>query len=453
MLHIYHTNDLHSHFDHWPRIHEFLAKRKLWHTESGDEFLLLDIGDHIDRYHPFSEGTKGKGNVELLNAAHYDAITIGNNEGITFPHEDLDGLYLHANFPVLVANLYKQDGTRPDWTQPFTIITTNKGTRLGLIGLTVNFGHLYHLLGWKLADPIAELKNQLEQIKSKTDVIILLSHLGINEDEKIAEDFPEIDLILGAHTHHLFHEGKIINQSLLAAAGKYGQFVGHVTLDIDQHQNIIKKSARLYDTNDLKPVNEEQDMIKGYMTKGKELLGNQVVHLPEAIQTHPLKESPLAELLCKALHEWCEADCAFINAGLLLAGLEKGSVTRYDLLSICPHPINPCVVELSGQELIEVLRQTFDEKWPHLQVKGLGFRGTVMGSFHYSGIVVKQHNHGKEFFVGTGKIIPSQKYKLAIPDMFTFGRFFPEVYRAENKNYYLPEFMRDLLAWKLKQVY
>ena len=453
MLHIYHTNDLHSHFEHWPRIHSFLAKRKIWHTEADDDFLFLDIGDHIDRFHPFSEGTRGLGNIELLNAAGYHAATIGNNEGITFPHEDLDGLYQNATFPVLVANLYRKNGNRPEWLKPSTIMTTKSGTRVGMIGLTVYFEHLYHLLGWKLTEPIEELRKQLEQLKGQTDMIILLSHLGINKDEKIAAEFPEIDVILGAHTHHIFHEGKQINQSLLAAAGKYGQYVGHVTLELDQAHKIIKKNARLYDTNTLRPVEKEQELIEKYLIKGKELLSDQVVVLPDTIPSYPLQNSPLAQLLCTALHEWCAADCAFLNAGLLLDSLSTGIVTRYDLLRICPHPINPCVIELTGQELREVLRQTLDEKWPHKQVIGLGFRGTVMGTFHYSGIIINRSKETTEFYVENEKINSSKIYKLAIPDMFTFGRFFPEIFRAESKVYFLPEFMRDLLAWKLKEVY
>ena len=38
-------------------------------------------------------------------------------------------------------------------------------------------------------------------------------------------------------------------------------------------------------------------------------------------------------------------------------------VTKFDLLKICPHPINPCMVELTGAELKEVLAQIMDEKW------------------------------------------------------------------------------------------
>ena len=110
VIHIYHTNDLHSHFEHWPRIHHFLHERKKWHEQAGEDFLLFDLGDHADRSHPLTEATQGNANVELLNKAGYHAVTIGNNEGITFPYEDLDHLYDHRQFEVLLANLYYEDG-------------------------------------------------------------------------------------------------------------------------------------------------------------------------------------------------------------------------------------------------------------------------------------------------------------------------------------------------------
>ena len=59
------------------------------HEAAGEAFYLFDIGDNVDRSHPFTEGTKGKGNIRLLNEAGYDAVTIGNNEGITMSKEAL----------------------------------------------------------------------------------------------------------------------------------------------------------------------------------------------------------------------------------------------------------------------------------------------------------------------------------------------------------------------------
>lgn len=449
VIHIYHTNDLHSHFDHWPRIDSLLKERKKWHTEAGDNVLLLDIGDHVDRFHPYSDGTLGKGNVNLLNKAEYTAITIGNNEGITFPFAALDSMYKEAMFPVLVANLYYEDGRRPNWAKAYQIITTKEGTRIGLIGITVFYEHLYQLLGWKLTDPIIELRKQVDELKNQTDIIVLLSHMGINDDEAIARDFPEIDVILGAHTHHVLHEGKAINNSLVCAAGKYGQFIGHVILELENHA-IQKKKAVLYDTNELPEVVAEDEVVSEFFDEGKLLLQEKVIDLNNEIRSDNFKDSPLPSLLCDALKEWCEADCAFLNAGLLLDGLKKGAITRFDLLDICPHPINPATVHLKGNELKEVLLQTKDEQWPHLQVRGLGFRGVVMGTFIYSGITFKHDQQSVDIFINEEKINPTKLYKVAIPDMFTFGRFFPEIFRSKTKQYFLPEFMRDLLEWKLK---
>ncbi|WP_082252751.1 bifunctional UDP-sugar hydrolase/5'-nucleotidase [Bacillus sp. FJAT-27251] len=450
VLHIYHTNDLHSHFEHWPRIHDLVTERRRWHEQEGDEVLLFDIGDHMDRWHPLSDATRGKGNTELLNKAGYDAVTIGNNEGITMPYGDLDSMYKEKQFKVLIANLYRKDGTRPEWAQPYETYITKSGTRIGVIGLTANFSTFYDMLGWKVSDPMEELSSCVASLRKETDLIILLSHLGINEDEIIGEKYPEIDLILGGHTHHILHEGKTVGNALLGAAGKYGQFTGHVMIEIEQGtKEILSKKAQLYDMNEWDAAERERERIESYYQRGKDLLSSPILKLPEKLAASSFDESPLADLLCRTLREWCDADCAFLNAGLLLHSLEQGPLTEYDLLSVCPHPINPCTIQLTGSQLKEVLLQTRDEKWPHLQIKGLGFRGTVMGRFVYDRVEFS----GQSILIGHKPLEPKKLYTLAIPDMFTFGRFFPEVYRSEHKTYFLPEFLRDLLKWKILQLY
>lgn len=448
VIHIYHTNDLHSHFEHWPRIHHFLQERKKWHEEAGEEFLLFDLGDHADRSHPLTEATRGNVNVELLNKAGYHAVTIGNNEGITFPHEDLAHLYDHRLFEVLLANLYEENEQRPLWVKANAIYETKKGMKVGVTGLTACYPHLYQLMGWKVTDPFEELKNQVEELKGISDVTILLSHLGIHDDEKIAREFPEIDVIIGGHTHHIFHEGKMVEDALLACAGKYGMFVGHICLTIDpDEKKIVEKKAWLYDTNELMPAIDEEQQVEEWFNSGKEILSAEIIsrHYPYTSQDE------LAHLLCNALREICEADCAFINKGLILENLDPGVITKFDLHRICPHPINPCVVELTGAELKEVLNQTLDEKWKDMQIMGLGFRGKIMGEMVYSGIQMTRKKHYNVLAVQGKEILSDQTYKLAIPDMFTFGKFFPAIFRAERKEYILPDFMRHLLAWKIRE--
>lgn len=455
IIHLYHINDLHSHFENWPRIAEFLKERRLLHQEAGDESIILDIGDHVDRVHPFSEGTLGKGNVTLLNEAGFQYVTIGNNEGITMPHEDLDQLYEQAEFKVVIANIYDSHNERPNWAIPYAVHTTKQGTRIAFIGLTAFFHRFYSELGWELSEPFAELKEQLQQIKGKADMIVILSHLGIHEDEKMAEDFPEIDIILGAHTHHVLHHGKLVHDTLLCCAGKYGFYIGQVQIQVDEQKRMIKKDAYLYDTNELPERVGEREWIEGIYRAGVDILQDKIVHLPETLLNDWFKQERLSEILCEGLKEWSEAECAFLNAGLLIEGLPKGTVTNGDIHRICPHPINPCVIQLNGVELKEILLQSRNEEWPHLQFKGFGFRGNVLGMMVYNGIDFIETNNGivKEITCNGKELEPTKMYTLVIPDMFTLGYFFPQIQRSKNKKYLMPEFLRDILVWKLKKMY
>lgn len=446
-IHIFHTNDLHSHFEHWPRISRLLRERAEEHRKAGEAVFLFDIGDHVDRWHPYTEGTMGKGNTDLINETGYTAVTIGNNEGITLPFQGLDTLYRKKNFDVLVANLYNQDGGRPEWAEPYKVYTTPAGTKIAAIGLTAYFSLFYKLLGWNLTDPIDELKRHLPALKEKADIIVLLSHLGIYDDERIAAECPEIDIILGGHTHHILPEGREVNGTLLAAAGKYGQYAGHVTI-VTENRRITHKEALLYPIAELSREPWEEAETEKLYEKGKSLLQKKVSEV-ELLTADYFEDSDLPQLLCEALREWTGAECAFLNAGLILGPLE-GAVTKFDLLSVCPHPINPCTVTLEGTELREILRMTLDESLHHLEVKGMGFRGKVMGKFVYDHIEISADH--SEILVNGQRLHPARTYKVAIPDMYTFGKIFPEIVRANTKFYYMPEFLRDVLEWKLTKL-
>lgn len=88
-LRLYHTNDLHSHFENWPKIVDYIEQKRKEHQSDGEETLVFDLGDHLDRFQFVTEATFGKANVDLLNRLHIDGAAIGNNEGITLPHEEL----------------------------------------------------------------------------------------------------------------------------------------------------------------------------------------------------------------------------------------------------------------------------------------------------------------------------------------------------------------------------
>lgn len=434
-IHIYHTNDLHSHFVNWPSIKALLSERKRWHEEEGDFCLILDIGDHVDRSHPFTEGSAGRGNTALLNEAGYDAVTIGNNEGITLSKEELNDLYVQADFDVVVGNLKDAEGFRPTWAKPYRIIETHGGTKVGLVGATAEFTPFYKRLGWSISDGKEAIKEAVEAIKDQTDVIVCLSHLGVKEDEMLAELCPEIDVILGAHTHHIFHEGKMIGNTLLGAAGKFGMYVGHVTIE----SSLKDKKAYLIETADLRNPDESFDDC--LIEEGKNQLDEPIFYNEEKLKAEWFKDSKLSELFGEAMLEFSEADCAIFNAGIFMADLHEGQVTRYDFHKMLPHPINPCLIELTGAELKEIYLQSLNSEWPHIELKGLGFRGAIFGNIIHVNLELIDH----KLHVNGELAKADQVYRLITLDMFTFGYFFPALKRAP-KTYFMPEFLRDVFS-------
>ncbi|MBM7580563.1 bifunctional metallophosphatase/5'-nucleotidase [Jeotgalibacillus terrae] len=441
---IFHTNDLHSHFENWSQIHQFLTQERQQLEQAGEEVLLFDIGDHADRSHPLTEGSAGKRNVDLLNDAGYDAVTIGNNEGITFSYEELNDLYHDADFDVILANLFTAEGQRPDWARPYLIKTTKSGVKIGITAVTAEYPVFYEKLGWRISSAKDELKAQVRAMKEKADIIILLSHLGIREDEWVAEECPEIDVIMGGHTHHVLENGRLHHNVLLAAAGKFGMYTGKVEIEYDHVSKTVSgKTATLYETGELP---DAEDHTERWFEEGKQLLSNEIAVLDQPIHHNPLEaSSPLSHLLAEAVLDWCDADLSIVTGGLLLHPLEAGPVTEYDLHRILPHPINLCLVELSGSELKEVIRQSRHQNWPTTVIRGLGFRGTILGEFIFKELGEKDH----QFYVGNEPVLADKTYRVATVDMFTFGFFFPEMHRA-RKQYFMPEFLRDILKEKLK---
>jgi len=451
-IYIYHTNDVHSHFENWPKIAAFLYQKRKEHAQKRETMLLFDIGDFIDRFHPITEATRGKANVQLLNELGYDAVTFGNNEGITLDHEELDTLYETAQFPVIAANVFEKSGKRPEWLKPYTIIPVSDAFRIGVVGVTVHFTKFYELLGWSVSSPFDILPALVEEVRQQADVVVLLSHLGITDDETIAQTIPGIDIILGGHTHHVLPEGKWVNNTLLCGAGKYGQYIGVVELNETPKATVIETEPL--------PACEQTKQILQVLEQNslRQLEQERVADLSADLPLQWFTPSPFAKLLATALREWCGGDIGMVNAGVLLEPLSKGTVTKKDLHRICPHPINPCKVYLQGDELKEVILQAHTEKMKHLPVRGFGFRGKVMGEMVYDGVTLQTEKladgttHVRRIFIDGQEIHPNETYAVATIDMFTFGRFYPEIQRASNKIYYMPEFLRDVLAWKLAQL-
>lgn len=441
-IHIFHTNDLHSHFKYWPRMQNYVKEMRIKLGNIGETSYLFDVGDHLDRSNIYTEATVGKGNVRLLNEAGYDVVTIGNNEGITLSHEELFHLYDNANFDVVVANVYASHGKKPAWMKPYVILTTATGTKLGVIAATAMFEVYYEELNWHMDDARSTLLRLAHQLREEVDIVVCLSHLGITEDELLADECPEIDVIFGSHTHHVLPEGKMINGVLLTGGGKFGQYTGHLIIEYDKKlRKIVEKKDTLIHNKDLPIVKNEQNMVQFLEDEGNRILDTPVFTTKKAYNKEWFHYSQLSDLFAHAILEKSCADCALFNAGIFLDGLPKGIVTALDLHRIFPHPINLCTIELSVAEMKEIYMQSKNEEWPYIELKGLGFRGVIFGKILTYGFSM---NENRQLLINGKLADQNHIYKLVTLDLFTFGYFYPS-FKYAKKQYILPEFLRNIM--------
>lgn len=441
-IHIFHTNDLHSHFKYWPRMQSYVKEMRNKLGNIGETSYLFDVGDHLDRSNIYTEATVGKGNVRLLNEAGYDVVTIGNNEGITLSHEELFHLYDNANFDVVVANVYASHGMKPAWMKPYVILTTAMGTKIGVIAATAMFEVYYEELNWHMDDARSTLLRLAHQLREEVDIVLCLSHLGITEDELLADECPEIDVIFGSHTHHVLPEGKVINGVLLTGGGKFGQYTGHLILEYDKKlRKIVEKKDTLIHNKDLPIVKNEQKVVQFLEDEGNRILDTPVFTTKKAYNKEWFHYSQLSDLFAHAILEKSGADCALFNAGIFLDSLPKGIVTALDLHRIFPHPINLCTIELSVAEMKEIYMQSKNEEWPYIELKGLGFRGVIFGKILTYGFSM---NENRQLLINGKLADQNHIYKLVTLDLFTFGYFYPS-FKYAKKQYILPEFLRNIM--------
>ncbi|KRF21345.1 bifunctional metallophosphatase/5'-nucleotidase [Paenibacillus sp. Soil787] len=454
---ILHTNDIHSHFEQMPKISAYFDRvRRLW---PADQVLTLDIGDHMDRMRPETEGTNASANLEIMNATGYEAMVMGNNEGLTFTPELLRTVVKeHAKFPIIGSNIVEVATNKtPDWMLS-TLTIEKSGLAIGIIGVTAAYQAYYELLGWHVTDPIEAVKTYAKLLRPKVDIIIVMSHLGLRSDQRMAEELEGIDVILGGHTHHVLEEPLLLSGTYICAAGKFGQYAGHIELAYDPAQRrIVEMQGRVVPMTD---ASEEDSsvttLLEHYRIASAAALDAEVAQLREPLRLDWYGESPLGNLLAAGIRRWTSAEIGLVNSGQLLQGLKEGRLTRGRLLEICPGPINPCRLLLSGADLLQALEESLLDEFMEKPIRGFGFRGEVLGVLCVDGLIVMTDSTRAPYEriiavnVGDEPLDPSRDYVVGTIDMFTFGSGYLSLSRGKQVTYMLPEFIRDVLASELQ---
>ncbi|WP_069998631.1 5'-nucleotidase C-terminal domain-containing protein [Cellulosilyticum sp. I15G10I2] len=365
---IVYTNDTHSRVEANPGIGfaKIAAKiNELRDTNGKENVLVLDAGDTLHGL-PIATVTKGEGIVQILNAIGYDAMTPGNHD-FNYGQEHLLTLSRKMNFPLISANIKKTDGTTP--FVPYIIKEVN-GIKLGIFGLstpeTTYKTHPKNVAELTFEDPSKVAQTMVAELQGKTDIIIALSHLGVDESstytsEKVAQEVTGIDLIVDGHSHTTLPEGRQIKDTLIVQAGEYGNAIGIVTAAVGADKK-VSFSPSLYTKEDavdaapdekLTALISELKMAFDALTGEK--IGSTPVKLEGARDFVRTGETNMGNLIVNAMLEATGADVALTNGGGIRASIEAGDITKKDIITVLPFGNYIATLDVTGQEILDAL--------------------------------------------------------------------------------------------------
>ncbi|MBC7545306.1 MAG: bifunctional metallophosphatase/5'-nucleotidase [Candidatus Sericytochromatia bacterium] len=455
---ILHTNDTHNHLQPFKdrdgsevggAAHRaaVIAAEKKSHPNN----LVLDAGD-VFQGTPLYTFFKGEVDMKAMSLVGYDAGALGNHD-LDDGWANLKTQLKFAQFPMLCANVTTTDGD-PVFLPAMTFLRGK--IRVGVIGLmgagAWNNVAVNSRKSLKFNPIVPAAKKWVAALRDRVDLLVLLTHNGLQEDQALAKEVPGVDVIVGGHSHSTVPKPILVpndNQNgiggtLVLQAGSYGRFAGRLTLDVEQGK-ITKYDGELIPITTQVAVtgnNAIDSMVAPYAAKVDTQMDQVIGNSPSGLSTAGKfgGETPLGSWLADMIRESGKAEIGIINSGGIRAELSAGPVTVRKVFEILPFENFVASMDLSGQTLIDlsakVVERLYKQQAGTLQVSGMSFRGKdgkLVGP-----VLVK----GKP-------IDPKRQYRVAIVDYLLGGGEGPYFDKHSKLTVY-HELLRDLMIARVK---
>lgn len=273
------TNDMHGKFDRMPKVAAVIRDLQ----QKNPNAILVDGGD--SSYNPpFSTSNKYQPTTQVLNEINYDLINLGNHEFQSGRKQDTYTDFVSKvadhDTTVLAGNVHDKtvDDSLPG-TQQYAIREVD-GLKVAFVGL------VEPKMGTSAnpqvgADLVKEstaqaMKRLMPELKEKADVIIALSHQGLNDDKALVQAVKDIDLIFASHDHAVtdtpIQLGSFPNQTYIVEGGSHCKYVSLAELSVDpQTKEVLDINYKNYPvaSYNVKPDANVEQIIKDYKPVGK----------------------------------------------------------------------------------------------------------------------------------------------------------------------------------------
>ena len=402
---IAHTNDTHAHFQpnraEWLPGEPFIggfAEIAGWvtklHEEQGDDHVLyLDGGDMMTGT-PLMEfevnGVRGGAMMDFIADAGMDAWVLGNHEfDIGFDHTS--ALVAASKVPVLSANLDQPNGSGLPAIGGLRdrIIVERAGLKVGVFGLTTD--SLARLTGTNatdhmdVRDVIEVAREEVAALDGQVDLVVALTHIGVETDQRIAEEVPGIDLIVGGHSHTPLVEPIKVGETWIVQAGCYTRQLGVTEMDVVDGK-IVNFNAKLVDLTPGSVVVPEASATLMQTWKARiDAHFAEVIGSVEGATLDRSKnaETPMGRWAADMVRSAAGTDIGIYNPGGLRADLVAGPLSRGGLYQVFPFSNDVVQFDMSGEQVVGLLLKNagseLSGRHPVMQISGIAATWRVRG--------------------------------------------------------------------------
>jgi len=199
--------------------------------------LLLDCGGSFLSKKNVPE-LRAEVTIEGMNLMNYDGLNIADGE-LSLGLDFLQKLEQKSRFPFLSANIYQKSNDQCVG-QKFAVKEFD-GFKVGIIGLVApDFFDQNFLIAESLVikDPESTLRKILPEVRSQTELVILLSHLGEKGTRKLVKNTHGIDVAIIGHDSGVINAGELVDRTILVKNSLKGEFLGILALALDRNGSI-----------------------------------------------------------------------------------------------------------------------------------------------------------------------------------------------------------------------
>ncbi len=407
---ILYTNDIHTYIDG-----DLTYSTVAGYRDTLDNALLVDAGDHLQGT-AYGGMDNGETIIEIMNAAGYDLATLGNHE-FDYGMEGALNAIEWADFPYVSCNFYHvKDGVVGENVLDSYQVFEVNGIRIAFVGITTpetfsksspkyfqdEYGnYIYGIAGGTDGSELYEyVQKAIDEASKEADYVIALGHLGVDASsvpwtsEDVIENTTGLDAFIDGHSHTSIEAEYVTDQDgnevLLTQTGYYFSAVGEMTITSDG--DITTQLLTAEDLAYVTPDANVQAIEQAWITEIDGLLGEKIAETDIEFTVNDENgdrlvrkgETNLGDFTADAYYWYINeadgvgCDIAMINGGGIRASVEAGDWTYLSCKRVNPYGNVLCVVEMSGQDILDALEFsvryiTVGENGGFLHVAGISY--------------------------------------------------------------------------------